>query len=78
MDAQERMEKAKEELRTIGCELSYTQQTVAGELAGWQDLHGRMARRAVRGLAKRMVVRERERWEGMKRACRGVIEIPGL
>lgn len=72
------MEKAKEELRTIGCELSYTQQTVAGELAGWQDLHGRMARRAVRGLAQRMVVRERERWEGMKRACRGVIEIPGL
>ena len=73
LDAQERMEKSKEELRTIGCELRYTQQTVAGELAGWQDLHGRMVRRAVRRLVSGMVVREKDRLEGMKRAVRGLL-----
>ncbi|MCJ1383108.1 hypothetical protein MMC17_006221 [Xylographa soralifera] len=73
LDAQERMEKSKEELRTIGCELRYTQQTVAGELAGWQDLHGRMAKRAIRRLASGMVVREKDRLDGMKRAVRGLL-----
>ncbi|MCJ1387512.1 hypothetical protein MMC18_000355 [Xylographa bjoerkii] len=73
LDAQERMEKSKEELRTIGCELRYTQQTVAGELAGWQDLHGRMAKRAIRRLVSGMVVREKDRLEGMRRAVRGLL-----
>ncbi|KAL8695633.1 MAG: hypothetical protein Q9224_003277, partial [Gallowayella concinna] len=40
-------EKTKEELRGLRCELAYTQQTVAGELAGWQEGHARMGRRAV-------------------------------
>lgn len=57
----------------MGSELRYTQQTVAGELAGWQDLHGRLGRRAVRGLVEGMVVRERVRLEGMRRAVRGVV-----
>ncbi|MCJ1443410.1 MAG: hypothetical protein MMC23_003908 [Stictis urceolatum] len=74
MEAQEKMEAAEEELRVAGCELRYTQQTVASELAGWQDLHGKMARRAVGRLVKRMVVRERVRLEGMRRALRGVLE----
>ena len=74
LDAQERMEKSKDELRTIGCELRYTQQTVAGELAGWQDLHGRMAKRAIRRLVSGMVVREKDRLDGMKRAVRGLLE----
>ncbi|MCJ1399824.1 hypothetical protein MMC11_003027 [Xylographa trunciseda] len=78
LDAQERMEKSQEELRTIGCELRYTQQTVAGELAGWQDLHGRMARRAIRRLAAGMVVREKDRLEGMKRAVRGLLGDKGV
>jgi len=78
VEAQEKMEKAKEELRTIGCELSYTQQTVAGELAGWQDLHAKLAQRAVMKLAKGMVVREKDRLERMKMAMRGVIDVPDL
>ena len=56
----------------MSCELRYTQQTIAGELAGWQELHVKMGRRAVRGLAERMVVREKARLEGMKRAIRGL------
>ena len=71
-DAQDRVEKSKEELRAIGCELSSTQQTVAAELAGWQELHGKMARRAVRRLVKGMVVRERMRLEGIERALREI------
>ena len=48
----------------------YTWQTVAGELAGWHDLHALMGRRAIKSLARGMVVRERDRLEGMKRALR--------
>ena len=74
-EAQEKAEKSREELRTVGCELRYTQQTVAGELAGWQELHAKLGKRALRALAERMVVREKDRLEGMKRAVRGVIEM---
>lgn len=74
-DAQERAEQSREELRTVGCELRYTQQTAAGELASWQELHAKMGRRAIRALAERMVIREKDRLEGMKRAVRGVVDV---
>lgn len=74
-EALEKAEKSREELRTVGCELTYTQQTVAGELAGWQELHAKLGRRAIKALAERMVVREKDRLEGMKRAVRAVIEV---
>jgi len=74
-EALEKAEKSREELRTTGCELRYTQQTVAGELAGWQELHAKMGRRAIRALAERMVVREKDRLDSMKRAIRGVVDI---
>ena len=45
---------------------------MAGELAGWQDLHGKMARRAVRRFVSGMVIWERERLEGLKRTLRGL------
>ena len=70
LDAQDKMLRAQEEVRIAGCELRYTQQTVAAELAGWQDLQGRMTRRAVHRLAKNLLVRERDRLESMKRALR--------
>lgn len=66
-----------EELRALGSELRYTQQTVASELAGWQDLHEKMGRRAIRMLAQRMVVREKDRLEGLKRAVRGLSGLAG-
>ncbi|KAL9104797.1 MAG: hypothetical protein Q9163_000295 [Psora crenata] len=74
-EAQEKAGKSREELRKVGCELSYTQQTVAGELAGWQELHAKLGRRAIRRFAQQMVVREKDRLEGMKRAVRGIVEI---
>ncbi len=74
-DARERAESSRQELRTVACDLRYTQQTVAGELAGWQELHAKLGKRAIRSLAERMVVREKDRLEGMKRAVRGVVEL---
>lgn len=71
-DAEAKAEKSREELRGVACELTSTQQVVAGELAAWQDLHVKLGKRAIRALAERMVVRERDRLEGMKRALRTV------
>ena len=74
-DAQEKAEISKQELRTVGCELSYTQQTVASELASWQELHAKMGRRAIRALAQRMVVKQKDVLANLKRAARGVIDV---
>ncbi|GAB7338996.1 hypothetical protein MBLNU457_5664t1 [Dothideomycetes sp. NU457] len=69
-EANEKAAKARRELEGLGCELRYTQQTVAAELAGWQDEHVRLGRRMLRDLAARTLVRERERLQGLKRAVR--------
>lgn len=76
-EAQEKADKSKEELRTVGCELTYTQQTVASELASWQELHAKMGRRAIRSLAQRMVVKQRDVLANMKRAAREIIDVDG-
>ncbi|KAK3110263.1 hypothetical protein LTR53_015627 [Teratosphaeriaceae sp. CCFEE 6253] len=62
--------KARAELESLGCELASTQQTVASELAGWQDEHVRFGVAGLKRLARGMVVRERGRLEGMRRALR--------
>ncbi|SMR45034.1 unnamed protein product [Zymoseptoria tritici ST99CH_3D1] len=72
MEAWDKAAKARGELETLGCELSYTQQTIAGELAAWQDEHVRSGRAMVKRLAKESIVRERARLEGMKRALREI------
>ncbi|KAI9829128.1 MAG: hypothetical protein M1832_000151 [Thelocarpon impressellum] len=72
-EAADKVEASRQELLVLGSELRYTQQTVAGELAAWQDLHAKMARRALRGLAQRMVTVEKARLESMRRAVRGVV-----
>lgn len=71
-EAQEKAEQSRRELHTVGCELRYTQQTVANELAGWQDLHAQLGRRAIRTFAERMVVREQDRLDNMYRAIRRI------
>ena len=69
-DAWEKAAKARNELEALGSELRYTQQTIASELAVWQDEHVRMGREMCRRLAREMVVKERAKLEGMKRALR--------
>ncbi|KAI9762682.1 MAG: hypothetical protein M4579_000300 [Chaenotheca gracillima] len=69
-EAAEKTNQSQVELATLGSELRYTQQTVAAELAAWQDLHEKMARHALRNLASKMVVIEKARLENMRRAVR--------
>lgn len=80
---EEREEKAKTAVREaemLGRELRYAQQTVAGELAGWRDMHEKMGRRAIKELARGMLILEKGRMEGLKRALRKVkgVDVSGL
>jgi len=75
LETQDRLTRSIEDVRITGCELRYTQQTVAAELAGWQDLQGKMIRRAVRRLAKNTIVRERDRLDSLHRALRLAREV---
>ena len=45
---------------------------MAAELAGWQDLHAKLAKRALKEFTREIVVREKTRLEGMRRALREV------
>ncbi|RFU81546.1 hypothetical protein TARUN_640 [Trichoderma arundinaceum] len=69
-EKEKRARQSREQAAYLSRELRYTQQTVAGELAGWQELHDQMGLRAIREYARGMVVQERVRLEGMMRALR--------
>lgn len=69
-EKEDKVRRTKEECDELGRELRYTQQVVAGELAGWQDLHEKMGRKAIRDLARGCLIMERTRLEGMRRAMR--------
>ncbi|KAF4633938.1 hypothetical protein G7Y89_g4176 [Cudoniella acicularis] len=69
-EKEEKVRKTQEEAQEVGRELRYTQQVVASELAGWQDLHEKMGKKALRDLARGMLIKERTALEGMKRALR--------
>lgn len=71
-DAAGKAEKSLSELQSLGRELRYTQQTVAGELASYQDEKAKVGRRACKELARRMVVLERDRLASMRRAIRNL------
>ncbi len=49
---------------------------MAAELAGWQDLHEKMGRKAIKDLAKSMLIKERTALEGIKRAIRKLKVVP--
>jgi hypothetical protein len=69
-EKEERIRKLREEAVYLSKELRYTQQTVASELAGWQSMHELAGRRAIRELARGMLVQERMTLDGMMRALR--------
>ncbi|KAI1776812.1 VPS9 domain-containing protein [Hypoxylon cercidicola] len=73
-EREEKARRAQTEVDTLSKELRYTQQTVASELAGWEDMHERMGRRAIKEFARGMVILERERLQGMRRAQRKLQE----
>lgn len=74
-EREERARAGQAEVDNLSRELRYTQQTVAMELAGWQDMHERMGRKAIRELARGMVVVEKMRLEGMRRALRKLQDV---
>jgi hypothetical protein len=69
-EKEEKVRKEKNEVEDAGRELRYTQQVVASELAGWQDLHEKMGRKAIKDLVKGVLIVEKARLEGMNRAMR--------
>ncbi|KAI0440541.1 hypothetical protein F4803DRAFT_553020 [Xylaria telfairii] len=69
-EKEERARRGQIELEELSKELRYTQQTVASELAGWQDMHERMGRQAIKEFARNMLIVERERLQGIRRALR--------
>lgn len=71
-EKEERARESREEAGYLSRELRYTQQTVAGELAGWQGMHDEMGKRLIREYVKGMVVQERNKLDGMMRALRKV------
>ncbi|KAE8452308.1 hypothetical protein EG329_001008 [Mollisiaceae sp. DMI_Dod_QoI] len=75
-EKEEKVRRTKEEAEVLGKELRYTQQVVAAELAGWQDLHEKMGRKAIKDLAKSMLIKERTALEGIKRAIRKLKVVP--
>jgi hypothetical protein len=74
-EAAAKAQAAREELVVLGSELTYTQQTVASELAAWQELHSSLTKKALREFARRTVIAEKARLECMKRAVRKVITL---
>ena len=69
-EKEDKVRKTKDEVDELSRELRYTQQVVASELAGWQDMHEKMGRKAIRDLARSMLIKERTTLEGMQRAIR--------
>jgi hypothetical protein len=54
----------------LASELRYTQGVAAQELAAFHEIHAKQARKAIRELARKQIVVEKERLEGMKRALK--------
>ncbi|KAI0204931.1 hypothetical protein F4808DRAFT_315283 [Astrocystis sublimbata] len=69
-EKEEKARRGQMELEELSKELRYTQQTVASELAGWQVMHERMGKQAIRDYARGMLILEKERLQGIKRALR--------
>ena len=73
-DKEAKARRARELVDSLGKELRYSQQVVASELAGWQEMHVRMSRRAMGEFARNMLVLERSRLAGVERALRRIRE----
>lgn len=69
-EARAEAERCHAQVELLGSELRYTQQTVAAELAGWHGSRVVLARKALRDVATRTLIKERDRLDEMKRALR--------
>ena len=69
-ESADKVTKSQSELESLASELRYTQQTIANEVAGWQEMRPKMAKVALKNLAKKTVIKEKARLQGMQRALR--------
>ncbi|KAI0002783.1 VPS9 domain-containing protein [Xylariaceae sp. FL0662B] len=74
-EKEEKARRTQMEVDDLCKELRYTQQTVASDLAGWQELHERMGRQAIKEFARGMLIQERERLQGIRRAQRRLRQV---
>jgi hypothetical protein len=77
-EREERVRRNLAEADMLAKELRYSQQVVAGELADWQVMHERLARRAIQDLARGMITTERLRLQGIERALRRIKDVTTL
>ncbi|KAK4165722.1 hypothetical protein QBC43DRAFT_315044 [Cladorrhinum sp. PSN259] len=77
-DREGKLKKLEIEAEMMGRELRYTQTVVASELAGWREMHERLGRKAIKDLAKGVLIVERGRLAGIRRALRKVKEVEVL
>jgi hypothetical protein len=69
-EAAQKAQAAHRQRLELASELRHTQSVAAQELAAFHEMHAKQARKAIRELARKQVVVERERLEGMKRALK--------
>ena len=69
-EKEDKVRKARDEVAEQGRELRYTQEVVSAELAGWEDMHEKMGRKAIKDLARGVLIKERSALEGLRRAQR--------
>ena len=73
-EKREKARRSQEEVDDLGRELRHSQTVIASELAGWQDLHQKMIRRALLEFARGMLIMETVRLGGLRRALRTLKE----
>ena len=73
-DTEKKIADGEKEIEYLGKELKWTQEVVAGELAGWTDWREKQGRTVIQRFARGMVIKERERLRGMQRCLRALRE----
>jgi hypothetical protein len=71
-EREEKARRSEQEAENLSKELRYTQNTVAAELAGWREMHEKLGRKAIRDMAKGMLIAERMHLQGLQRALRKI------
>lgn len=69
-ETEKRIENGEREIESLGKELKWTRDVVAGELAGWTEWRERCGRDVLKSFVRGQVVKERERGRGLERCLR--------
>lgn len=73
-ETEKKIESGEAEIKSLGKELRWTRDVVAGELAGWTEWRERCGREVLKDFVRGQVVKERERGKGLERCLRTLRE----